>query len=190
MSDNAKANPLRDAGLSGDRVPPPCVMVIFGASGDLTKRKLVPALYSLARDRRLPSSFAVVGVAIDNATFRQQMRGACEEFARRRPVDAALWESFEQTLHYTSGTFEDPQTYQKLKALLERIDQERGTAGNRLYYLSTPPSEYATIVTQLGRNGLIAREGPAFTRVIIEKPFGRDLESARQLNRVLHEVLR
>jgi glucose-6-phosphate 1-dehydrogenase len=196
MSERAMSekNPLRDEGLTGERVPPPCTMVIFGASGDLTRRKLVPALYSLARDRRLPPGFAVVGVArrdLEHDLFRKQMREACDQFARRRPVDEALWSGFSQGLFYSAGTFEQPATYQKLKALLDRIDQERGTAGNRVYYLSTPPAEYPTIVTQLGQAGLINRAGDGpFTRVIIEKPFGRDLESARSLNHTVHEVLR
>src|SRR5581483_11879252 len=193
MSDESK-NPLRDQGLGAERVPPPCTMVIFGASGDLTKRKLVPALYSLARDRRLPTAFSVVGVArrdMEHGVFRKSMREACDQFARRRPVDEALWSSFSEGLYYSSGTFEDPKTYEKLKSLLDRIDEERGTAGNRIYYLSTPPSEYPKIVTKLGEAELINRkpDGP-FTRVIIEKPFGRDLESARALNRTVHEWLR
>jgi glucose-6-phosphate 1-dehydrogenase len=186
-------NPLR-AGLSTDRVPPPNTMVIFGASGDLTKRKLVPALYSLARDRLLPSSFNVVGVArrdLEHGVFQQAMREGCDKFARRRPVDDKLWETFAQALHYSSGTFEDPKTYEKLKRLLGELDEKRGTLGNRVYYLSVPPNEYPIIIKRLGEAGLINRDrsGP-FTRVIIEKPFGRDLESARTLNREVHEILR
>ncbi|MFI5288691.1 MAG: glucose-6-phosphate dehydrogenase [Polyangia bacterium] len=195
MSDreNFPANPLR-AGLSGERVPPPCAMVIFGASGDLTKRKLIPSLYSLARDRLLPSSFSVVGVArrdIGNDAFRDQMRQSCDEFARRRPVEEALWKSFSQGLFYSAGTFEDPKTYERLKKLLAELDDQRGTHGNRVFYLSTPPSEYAVIIRQLGAAGLINRDkGGPFTRVIIEKPFGRDLASAQALNREVHETLR
>jgi glucose-6-phosphate 1-dehydrogenase len=195
MTDQS-TNPLRDERMLGDRVPPPCVMVIFGASGDLTKRKLVPALYTLARDRRLPPSFAVVGVArrdLEHGVFREQMRGACNQYARRRPVDDQLWATFSQGLFYSNGTFESPATYEKLKKLLALIDEERGTAGNRIFYLSTPPAEYPTIVQALGRAGLVdrdAHEGKPFTRVIIEKPFGRDLESARELNHTVHEALR
>jgi glucose-6-phosphate 1-dehydrogenase len=106
-------NPLRDERMLGDRVPPPTVMVIFGASGDLTRRKLVPALYTLARDRRLPPSFAVVGVArrdLEHNVFRESMRAACNQFARRRPVDDQLWATFSQGLFYSSGTFESPAT--------------------------------------------------------------------------------
>ena len=186
-------NPLRE-GLSGERVPPPNTMVIFGASGDLTKRKLVPALYSLARDRLLPSTFNVVGVArreIAHEAFRGAMRESCDKFARRRPVEDSLWDHFSQALYYSSGTFEDPKTYEKLKKMLAELDEKRGTLGNRVYYLSTPPSEYPVIIKMLGEAGLInkSKDGP-FTRVIIEKPFGRDLESARSLNQEVHEVMR
>src|SRR5687767_484592 len=110
-------NPLRE-GLTGERVPQPCTMVIFGASGDLTKRKLVPALYSLARDRLLPSAFNVVGVArrpIPHEEFRTQMREACDKFARRRPVEDTLWSTFSEGIFYSQGTFEDPVTYARLK---------------------------------------------------------------------------
>jgi glucose-6-phosphate 1-dehydrogenase len=119
------------------------------------------------------------------------MREACDKFARRRPVEDSLWTSFSEGLFYSAGTFEDPATYARLKALLDKLDEERGTGGNRVFYLSTPPSEYPTIVAALGKAGLINRErsGP-FTRVIIEKPFGHDLASARALNRTVHEVLR
>jgi glucose-6-phosphate 1-dehydrogenase len=187
------ANPLRE-GLQGERIPPPTTMVIFGASGDLTKRKLVPALYSLARDRLLPPVFNVVGVArrdLDHGVFRQAMRDSTDKYARRRPVEDGLWKTFSDGIFYVNGTFEDPATYERLKKKLAEIDGERDTGGNRVFYLSTPPSEYPIIVKQLGAAGLINRDrsGP-FTRVIIEKPFGRDLESARSLNKEVHEVLR
>jgi glucose-6-phosphate 1-dehydrogenase len=120
------------------------------------------------------------------------MRESSDRFARRRPVEEALWRTFSEGLFYLDGTFEDPNTYRRLKELLDRLDSERGTGGNRVYYLSTPPAEYGTIVTHLGRAGLINPEpqrGP-FTRVIIEKPFGRDLESARALNQTAARVLR
>jgi glucose-6-phosphate 1-dehydrogenase len=187
------ANPLRE-GLSGERVPPPTTFVIFGASGDLTKRKLVPALYSLARDRLLSPIFNVVGVArrdIGDEPFRKNMREGTDKFARRRPVEEELWRSFSDGLFYVNGTFEDPATYARLKKRLADIDAQRDTAGNRVFYLSTPPSEYPIIIKQLGAAGLINRDrsGP-FTRVIIEKPFGHDLASARALNRDVHEVLR
>jgi glucose-6-phosphate 1-dehydrogenase len=194
MSDAApQPNPLRE-GLTGERVPAPCVMVIFGASGDLTKRKLVPALYSLARDRLLPSAFSVVGVArrdIGDEGFRAQMKESCNQFARRRPIEDSLWSSFEEGLSYCAGTFEDPATYEKLKKRLDAVDAHRGTGGNRVFYLSVPPVDYPMIIKQLGDAGLInkSKEGPS-TRVIIEKPFGHDLTSAQALNKDVHDTLR
>src|SRR6185312_11710141 len=188
-----KANPLRE-GLQGERTPAPTTMVIFGASGDLTKRKLVPALYSLARDRLLPPVFNVVGVArrdMEHGVFRKAMREATDKYARRRPVEDELWKTFSDGIFYVNGTFEDPATYERLKKALADIDKERDTGGNRVFYLSTPPSEYPVIVKQLGAAGLINKDkrGPS-TRVIIEKPFGRDLESAQALNKEVHGVLR
>jgi glucose-6-phosphate 1-dehydrogenase len=187
----ATTNPLRE-GLITHRVPEPCALVIFGASGDLTKRKLIPALYSLDRDHLLPQAFAVVGFARrELPDFVPSMRTACDQFARRRPVDEEVWASFSQGISYVAGNFNNQDDYARLKAHLEEIDKKRGTRGNRVYYLSTPPSEYPVIVEHLGKAGLInTREGDPFTRVIIEKPFGRDLGSARDLNRVVHSVLR
>jgi glucose-6-phosphate 1-dehydrogenase len=144
----------------------------------------------------LPAPFNVVGVArrpIGDQGFRQQMRAACDQFARRRPVEDALWSSFEPGLFYLDGTFEDEGTYARLRRLLDKLDADRGTHGNRVFYLSTPPAEYPTIVNMLGRAGLVrqaAGEDAPFTRVIIEKPFGRDLASARALNHTIHEVMR
>ncbi len=195
MATNDPVNPLR-GGLTGERVPPPCTMVIFGASGDLTKRKLVPALYSLGRDRLLPSSFNVVGVArrpIGDEAFRKNMRESTDKFARKKPTgpDDALWGSLVEGMFYVDGTFEDPATYQKLKTYLDELDKKRPTHGNRVFYLSTPPDEYPKIIAKLGEAGLINKDrtGP-FTRVIIEKPFGRDLASAVELNGIVHNTMR
>ncbi len=195
MSDQAQAlqNPLRE-GLVGERVPLPCTMIIFGASGDLTKRKLVPALYSLARDRLLPAPFSVVGVArrdLGDPGFREQMKASTNEFARRRPVEDALWSTFEQGLFYHQGNFSEAATYESLKKRLDELDAQRGTGGNRVFYLSVPPDEYPVIITALGKAGLInsSEDGP-FTRVIIEKPFGHDLKSAQALNKVVHDTMR
>src|SRR5688572_9177913 len=167
-------------------------MVIFGASGDLTRRKLVPALYSLARERLLPPSLAVVGFArrdLGDAEFRKQMREGTDKHARRRPVEGALWESFEAGLFYQQGHFDDPAAYARLKGRLEEIDRARGIPGNRVFYLSTPPNDFPTILENLGAAGLIERTRPRpYTRIIIEKPFGVDLESARLLNRQVLEV--
>jgi glucose-6-phosphate 1-dehydrogenase len=185
-------NPLRK-GLTDERRPDPCIVVIFGASGDLTKRKLVPALYSLASEQLLPSNFAVVGFSRrpqDDAAFRQAMRESCSEFARLRPVDEGVWNTFGSGLHYQPGSYDDLGSYQALKARLDAIDRERGTRGNRLFYLSTPPSAFPLTIKNLGESGLINRtSNRPFTRVIIEKPFGVDLSTATQLNRQCLEVL-
>jgi glucose-6-phosphate 1-dehydrogenase len=177
-------------GLVGDRQPEPCAMVIFGASGDLTRRKLVPALYSLARERLLPSGFAIVGMARRPLPFADDMRAAVGQFARRRPVDESLWDSFGGAISYVSGDFDDPAAYERLRSHLTEIDLSRGTRGNRIFYISTPPESFETILRQLGRAQLISPGERPFTRVIIEKPFGRDLASAEHLNRVCLEVLR
>ena len=185
-------NPLR-AGLTRERVPEPHVMVIFGASGDLTKRKLLPALYSLNRDRLLPANFAVLGVARDKLNvdeFRDTMRQGCERFARRKGGDEEAWEDFGRSLFYHVAEFDDPEAYRSLKAELEEIDGEFGIPANRLFYLSTPPSVVPTIIENLGKAGLVSRAFSPWCRIIVEKPFGRDLESAQTLNRQLKQVFR
>ncbi|MCS6800089.1 MAG: glucose-6-phosphate dehydrogenase [Myxococcota bacterium] len=185
MTPSTPPNPLREE-LEDDRLPPPCTMVIFGASGDLTARKLVPALYTLWKERWLPPAFAIVGVArrdeSDDA-FRARMREACTRFARARPVDTADWDAFAAALFYHAADFDDPRGYVSLAARLDRIERARGTGGDRIYYLSTAPAYFATIVERLAAAGLLDRDRhePA-RRVIVEKPFGVDLESARALN--------
>jgi len=186
-----QANPLR-TGMVSERVPEPSTMVIFGASGDLTKRKLLPALYSLTRERFLPSRFAVVGYArrpIEEDTFRADMRTGCDEFARRRPVDDELWNTFARNLFYQPGGYDDPASFVALRKRLEEIEKNLGLPGNRVFYLSTPPSSFATIVRNLGVAGLISPKDSPFSRVIIEKPFGTDLRTAQELNHDIHETL-
>lgn len=182
-------NPLR-AGLRLERSPSPCVVVIFGASGDLAKRKLLPALWALNEAQQLPPGFSIVGVArseLSHDEFRQQLR---ESIASDTTIDPTMLDAFLKGLYYVPGSFDDPAVFAKLKALLGQIDQERGTAGNRVYYLATPPSFFPVITQQLGRAELVNREanGNGWTRIVIEKPFGRDLQSARELNRVVHSV--
>lgn len=188
MSD---VNPLR-AGLPDDRFLAPCTLVIFGASGDLTKRKLVPALYTLAVERSLPSNFTVVGFArrpMTDEAFRAEMKEAVATFARSKPIDPATWDAFAQALFYQAGDYDDPASYRALRTRLEHLDQQRGNAGNRIFYLSTPPSTFPVAVARLGAAGMVSSgaEHP-FTRVIIEKPFGTDLASAVALNRDILEV--
>jgi glucose-6-phosphate 1-dehydrogenase len=181
-------NPLRE-GLEQERVPEASCLVIFGASGDLTQRKLIPALYSLAHDGLLPAGQTIIGLARPEHTdesFRAAMREACEKHARTRPVDDAIWDNFSRGLFYLRGEFTDPEAYLKLRRRLEEFDKTRGTGGRRIYYLAVPPDFFSTISELLGKEAMVndpERDGP-YTRVIIEKPFGHDLASARELNRV------
>jgi glucose-6-phosphate 1-dehydrogenase len=183
-----EANPLRQ-GLEQERVPEPSCLVIFGASGDLTQRKLIPGLYMLAHEGLLPQGQTIVGFARQDLTdeqFRASMRKACDEHARTRPIDDAVWESFARGLFYVPGEFTDPGAYTRLKARLEEFDRARGTAGRRIYYLAVPPQFFANIAELLGKEDMVCdpEKGGPYTRVIIEKPFGHDLASARELNRV------
>ncbi len=185
-------NPLRE-GLRQRRIPDPCAMVIFGASGDLTARKLVPALYYLARERLLQAGFSVLGCGRTPYTheqFREKMRQAVKKYLRLSADEDASLGSFLRGIFYLTDDFGTPGAYDRLRALLERLDRERGTAGNRLFYLSTPPSFFPVTVKHLGTAGLARprQGGNAWTRIVIEKPFGRDLESARELNRVVTSV--
>jgi glucose-6-phosphate 1-dehydrogenase len=183
-------NPLRE-GLLIERTPSPCTMVIFGASGDLTRRKLIPALYNLALERLLPAGFSVVGFARKDMTseiFRAQMREAVDEFSRRRPVDDAVWSSFAEGLTYVRGDFTDPPAYKNLAQHLGVLDEQRGTLSNRLFYLSTPPDSYEDIIVNIGNQGLNFGPPESWQRIIVEKPFGHDLDSARELNAVVNRV--
>ncbi len=190
-SEGLLPNLLR-AGSPQQRVAPPCAVVIFGASGDLTSRKLVPALYNLALANLLPAQFAIVGVArrpLEVEQFRSRLRDAAGRFSRTSPLKAPLWESFAGSISYVSGDLSDPATYERLRGRLAEIDDRQGTAGNRLYYLATPPSFFPTIVARLGEAGLNRGGHPGgFTRLVVEKPFGRDLDSARALNRQVWQV--
>ncbi len=187
-------NPLRE-GLSETRTVAPCIMVIFGATGDLTQRKLLPALYSLAADQPpLPAAFTVVGVARrpwSTEEFRAYAEEGVKNFARQ-PYDAAVWDSFAQGLSYEQVEFDDEDGYHRLGATLERLDRERGTGGNRVFYLATAPQYYSDIVARMGAAGLVQRttEGPNWCRLIVEKPFGHDRASASQLNSDLNQVFK
>lgn len=179
-------NPLR-AGMRIERTPQPCVMVIFGASGDLAMRKLLPALWALNEAEQLPAGFSTVGVsrsALSHDDFRGRLR---DSIADEGPVDDTMLDAFVQGLFYSPGDIDDPQTFARLKELLETIDRERGTSGNYIFYLATLPSFFPIIVEQLGQAGLVKRGAPetGWTRIVIEKPFGRDLASARELNQTV-----
>ena len=154
----------------------PFALVIFGASGDLTKRKLVPALWSLFQGRVLPEPFVIIGVArspMSHDEFRHRMREAVTEFARVQPPASHVWDRFASCLYYCPGVTDDPALYVRLGALLRELETDKGTGGNRLFYCATPPSLYPEIVTRLGASG-IHRETNGWVRIIIEKPFGRD----------------
>src|SRR5262249_21487301 len=162
-------------------------------TGDLTHRKLVPALYSVSCGGLLTDGFAVVGFARRDwtaDTFRSEMRAGVNEFSRRRPVTDETWERFGPNLDFVPGEFDDSAAYQRLKARLEELDRTHGTRGNRLFYLATPPANFAAILKQLQAAGMIARPfAEPWTRVILEKPFGRDYESAVALNSLVAKVL-
>jgi glucose-6-phosphate 1-dehydrogenase len=169
----------------------PCAMVIFGAAGDLTKRKLIPALYNLARSQLLPREFAIVGVArapLTTDEFRQKMTRDIREFATDQ-VEPGLWDWFAERLHYLPGNFDDARVYPELRTLLETVDREHGTRGNYFYYLATSPGFFAGVARRLGEVGLVQEANGRWRRVIIEKPFGQDLDSAIALNRALGAIL-
>jgi glucose-6-phosphate 1-dehydrogenase len=171
----------------------PVTVVIFGASGDLTQRKLVPALYQLYREGLLPSNLRVVGFARrakSDVQFRDEQYAGVAAHARVQPLDTALWQRFAAGLHYHAASFDDPDGYVDLRERLAQLEAAAGIApgaGNRLFYLATPPEAYPLIVSQLGAAGLSGRPAGrlgagGWTRIVIEKPFGRDLASAEALN--------
>jgi glucose-6-phosphate 1-dehydrogenase len=171
-------------------VDEPFSLVIFGASGDLTRRKLVPALWSLYAGRTLPEPFTIVGTArteLTDETFRGQMREAVGEFARVKVPSPAVWERFARNLNYVAGDPSAPDLYRRLRPRLEEIEAARGGPTNRVFYCATPPSLYDDIIGNFGEAGL-AQAPDGWTRIVVEKPFGRDLESARALNRQLTSV--
>ena len=170
--------------VSNPIVGDPCVMVIFGAAGDLTKRKLIPSLYNLKANGLLPDQFAVVGFSsgeMSSEEFRKRQSKDIREFATTK-VDDATWKWFEERIEYVSGDFEDAAAYKRLGQVLDKLAQQRATKGNVLFYLATAPRFFSRAIKELGKAGLVNEEGGRWRRVIIEKPFGRDLESAKALN--------
>ncbi len=165
--------------------PPPHAIVVFGASGDLTRRKILPALYNLARDGLLPERYVIVGYARTDWSedqFREHAREGIREFSRT-PLDDEVWRAFAASLHYVSGEFDQEHCFSHLVEELEHLDIEHRLEGRRLYYCATPPSAFPHIVMRLGEAG-----NPGDASIVIEKPFGHDLASARELNRVIHSV--
>ncbi|MDJ0518925.1 MAG: glucose-6-phosphate dehydrogenase [Trichodesmium sp. MO_231.B1] len=180
-------NPLR-IGLQQDRIPEPQILVIFGASGDLTQRKLVPALYQMKLERKLPPELTIVGVARrewSHDYFREQMRTGVEEFGGGLQSEE-LWNDFAKGIFYCPGNIDKPEDYQRLKELLSQLDEERGTRGNRVFYLSVAPRYFGEATQQLGAAGMLP--DPKKQRLVIEKPFGKDLSSAQVLNKVVRQV--
>jgi glucose-6-phosphate 1-dehydrogenase len=181
MSKTGRGHPFAPD-LKGQGRATPVELIIFGASGDLTQRKLVPALYNLAADDLLDPATAVVGFArrdYTDDTFRTAMEAAVREHSRE-PVDAAVWERLAANIHYVKGEFADAKAYATLGQRLREIDGRLGTAGNRVFYLATPPTHYPEILRQIKAAGI--ESGRGFVRIIVEKPLGQDLESARDLN--------
>ncbi|MEP6463800.1 MAG: glucose-6-phosphate dehydrogenase [Frankiaceae bacterium] len=172
---------FEEASEDADRRSPPCALVIFGASGDLTERKLLPALAQLAWHGRLPAEMALVGVArsaLPEEEFRDRARVAA---GRGDAAVSDLWDDLITSARYISGSYDDPATYDQLAGALEEIDRTRGTAGSRVFYCATPSSVFGVIAENLGKAGLSTGSGGGFTRIVIEKPFGWDEDSAKDL---------
>jgi glucose-6-phosphate 1-dehydrogenase len=187
-----EVNPLRK-GLRLERVPDPHVMVLFGATGDLSHRKVFPALGQLWRTNLLPQDWMLVAIGrrpYDDESFREDLRKSLRAYSRV-PLEPAVERQFLERIAYHRGDFDDDATFDQLSERLDKIDTEHSTAGNRLFYLATQPSQFTEIVAQLGRCGLDhEHHGGGWRRIVIEKPFGRDLDSAKRLNREVGKVFR
>jgi glucose-6-phosphate 1-dehydrogenase len=170
----------------------PCTVILFGASGDLAKRKVIPAMYDLAQYNSLGECYAIIGFArtpMTDETFRNVVGEAAKTISEVGPIDPEKWNAFASNLYYTEGDYSDPDSYARLVRRLSELDAGKKLCGNRLFYLSTPPEVYPDIVEQLGHAGLARPSTPnAWVRIIIEKPFGRDLASAKELNKIVLNV--
>ena len=183
-------NSTLDANRSaGSPVTEPCTVVLFGASGDLAKRKVIPAMYDLATHNSLGPRYAIIGfsrTAMSDESFRGASAEAAKSISEVGPIDPKKWEEFASNLYYQAGEYGNPDDFAKLAKRLDDVSAERKLRGNRLFYLSTPPEVYPHIVEQLGRAGLAKPTSPdSWIRIIIEKPFGRDLASAKELNNIV-----
>ena len=170
----------------------PCAIILFGASGDLAKRKVIPAMYDLAQNNSLGERYAILGFArtpMNDDSFRSTVGEAAKTISEVGPIEPAKWEAFASNLHYCAGDYADQNSYAQLAKCLAEIDAAKKLGGNRLFYLSTPPEVYPDIVEHLGRSGLAHPGSPgSWVRIIIEKPFGRDLASAKELNKIVLNV--
>ena len=170
----------------------PCAVILFGASGDLAKRKVIPAMYDLAQYQSLGERYAIIGFArtpMTDDSFRSMTGEAAKTISEVGPIDPAKWDEFAANLHYLPGDYADQNSFAALAKRLAEIDAEQKLGGNRLFYLSTPPEVYPEIVEQLGRAGLARPGNPgSWVRIIIEKPFGRDLATAHELNKIVLKV--
>jgi len=172
----------------------PSTIIIFGGSGDLSKRKLVPALYELHLEKQLPPETMIVGYARtgeSDDTYRSEMKAALSEFARKKPLDETSWSEFASRLYFFRGDLTVPKHFMDLKTRVEEVEKQRGLKGNRLFYLAIPPSGIGSVVKNLGETGFVYPvDGPAWSRLIVEKPFGRDLTTAHALNEEIATVFR
>ncbi|MCS6850395.1 MAG: glucose-6-phosphate dehydrogenase [Gemmataceae bacterium] len=175
------------AGSGEVAVGQPCLLVIFGASGDLTKRLLMPALFNLYCDRRLAPQFAVIGMALEELTteqFRERLTADLPRFSTRKPFDLEAWKTFARKLYYLPGNFSDLAAFQRLANLADQLDQQYQTGGNLIFYMAVPPAVFGLLSNQLSAAGFNSRPR-GWIRLVIEKPFGHDLASARELNRAI-----
>ncbi|NUP63507.1 MAG: glucose-6-phosphate dehydrogenase (NADP(+)), partial [Nonomuraea sp.] len=184
-------NPLRDPlDRRLPRIAGPSGLVIFGVTGDLSRKKLMPAVYDLANRGLLPPGFALVGFARrqwENEDFAQEVHDAVKEHART-PFREEVWQQLAEGCRFVQGDFDDDKAFETLKSTIEELDKARGTGGNFAFYLSVPPKFFPNVVQQLKKHGLSQGTGDSWRRAVIEKPFGHDLASAQELNRIVHDV--
>ncbi|MEU7021365.1 glucose-6-phosphate dehydrogenase [Streptomyces sp. NPDC046203] len=191
MSAVTGANPLRDAADRRlPRIAGPSGLVIFGVTGDLSRKKLMPAVYDLANRGLLPPGFSLIGFARrewHDEDFAQEVHDAVKQHART-PFREEVWQQLSQGMRFVQGDFDDDDAFEQLKATIEDVDKEQGTGGNFAFYLSVPPKFFPLVVQQLKKHGLADQKNDSWRRAVIEKPFGHDLASAKELNDIVHEV--
>ncbi|KJK33817.1 glucose-6-phosphate dehydrogenase, partial [Streptomyces variegatus] len=187
----SSSNPLRDpADRRLPRIAGPSGLVIFGVTGDLSRKKLMPAVYDLANRGLLPPGFSLVGFARRewaHEDFAQEVHDAVKEHART-PFREEVWQQLIQGMRFVQGTFDDDDAFERLRSTIEELDKAQGTGGNFAFYLSVPPSAFPVVIQQLKKHQLADQTGGSWRRAVIEKPFGHNLASAEELNKVVHEV--